>query len=182
MPRPCSICTNAQRVDLEASVLSGASIRATARASGISPFALRRHLQHVATIVTQRVNAEAQQAAAGGSLKRRVEEIIADARRIMKAAETKEQFGTALQGIRTQLACLELIAKLSGELRSGSMGEVIPATGATAAASASVTMTLPVAPAKNPQDLIRLLKDIYHLHTPVEDRRADGDQPKPPVM
>jgi hypothetical protein len=166
MPRTCSVCAHPQRVSLEAAVLAGTSIRAAAKtAEGVSPFALRRHLQHVASVVAQRVDAKEVQERAGSSLKGRVEQIIADMRRIAMASEKAGNFTAALAGLRSQLQCLELLGKLTGELRGAGAGEFVPGTTAAAGASASATVsvTLPAAPARDPQNLVRLLKQIYNL-------------------
>jgi len=169
MPRPCSVCAHPQRVSLEAAVLAGSSIRATAKtAEGVSPYALRRHLQHVASVVAQRLEAKETQTQAASSLKGRVEEIIGDMRRVAKAAEKANNFAAALAGLRSQLQCLELLGKLTGELRGGA-GEIVPGTVA-ASASATVAVTLPVAPGRDPQTLVRLLKQIYNLTDQVADR------------
>jgi hypothetical protein len=178
MPRVCSICTHPQRLDLESSVLSGTSIRCTAKAAGVSSFALQRHLKHLAAVVAQRVETAEKQADAAGSLRSRVEEIVADARRIMKAAEEKGQFSAALQGVRSQLLCLELIGQLTGALKNGA-AEFVPGTGVSAAAaqaSATVTLNMPTPEKKTWTDLDGLLREIYELAPRTEPKKI------PPIM
>jgi hypothetical protein len=101
-----------------------------------------------------------------------------DRRRIMKAAEKKKQFSAALQGVRSQLLCLELIGKLTGALKNGA-AEITPAVaGAAASASASVTVNLPTPPAqKNWDDLDGLLRQIYNLG-PRRELIQEDDSPK----
>ena len=175
MPRLCTICTHSQRVDLESAVLAGTSIRATAKAHSISWSSLQRHMRHVPAIVAQRASVKEKQAAAAGSLKGRVEEIIADIRRIAKVAEESKNVNGAITALRAQLSCLELLGRLSGELRNGA-GEFVPSTAAAgAAASASVTVNMPVPEKQRSwEDFDSLLRQIYSL----------GPRPakKPPVM
>ena len=45
--RPCSTCASPNRVQAEAAIQGGASIRSTALRFGLGPEALRRHLAHV---------------------------------------------------------------------------------------------------------------------------------------
>jgi hypothetical protein len=173
MPRVCTICHHPERIAIEGSTMAGTSIRSTAKSFGVSSFALQRHLQHVAAVVAKRAQSEEIQTEAAGSLRGRIEQIIVDSRRIMKAAEKKNQFSAALQGVRTQLSCLEVIGKLTGELQQGA-GEIVPGVaGSASAAAASVTVNLPAPPARNPADLVKLLKEIYNLGT------TDHPQQKP---
>jgi hypothetical protein len=162
MPRPCSICQHPQRVEIEASVLSGVSIRSAAKAAGASPFALQRHLQHVASIVAKAVKDEGRQVDASRKLPARIEELIADVRAITKAAKKKHDWNAALAGIRANLSCLEMLGKISGELKPGGLGEFVPGN-ATAGAAASVTVNLPAAPAKRPEEFLQLIRQFYGL-------------------
>lgn len=84
--------------------------------------------------------------------------------------------------VNTRLACLEMIGKLSGELRSGA-AEIIPAVaGAAAAAQASVTVNLPPPPApKNWNDLDGLLRQIYNLG-PRAERKTPHPDDETPIM
>lgn len=97
-----------------------------------------------------------------------MEKLIAEAEAITMTALRKKDFSAALAAIRMRLACLEMIGKLSGELRPGGAGEFVPGN---AAAAASVTVNLPTpAPAK--RSLYELIREIYHL----------GPKPDPPIV
>jgi hypothetical protein len=80
---------------------------------------------------------------------------------------------------------LELLGRLSGELRSIGAGEVVPGTTGAAAAAASVssvTLNMPTgsvnvptaAAAKDPRELMKLLRHFYNLALL---REEDEDQP-----
>jgi len=171
MPRLCSVCAHPQRVALEAAVLSGTSIRAAAKISqGISPFALRRHLRHVASVATQRADTEEKVAKANGSLRGRVEQISSDMRRIAAAAEKVGNFNAALAGLRAQLQCLEVLGKLSGELRAGINPGEFPGTAA---------VNVPAAAQKDTGRFVQLLRQIYGLDDDyIRNRAASAD----PIM
>jgi hypothetical protein len=55
-------------------------------------------------------------AAAEGTLRQKLEQVVDDARRITVRAEQAGQLSVALAGLRTITAALELVAKVTGEL------------------------------------------------------------------
>ena len=157
------MCAHAQRTELEASVLSGTSIRATAKLFNVSWSALQRHLQHLPAAVAKSAEEEALHIEACGKLPARIEELIAQIRHILKAARKKQDFNAALGAIRANLSCLEMLGKISGELRPSGAGEFVPGT----VANARVQINLPSSPQKDPERLNRLLREIYNLADPL---------------
>jgi hypothetical protein len=105
------MCTHPQRTELEASVLSGTSIRATAKLFNVSWSALQRHLQHLPAAVAKSAEEEAQQIAACGKLPARIEELIAQIRAILKDARKKQDLNAALGAIRANLSCRKCSAR-----------------------------------------------------------------------
>jgi hypothetical protein len=162
VPRPCTICAHPQRIDIESSVLGGISIRSAARAAGISWSALQRHLKHLPAAIAKSVEGEALQLAACGKLPARIEELIAQTRQILKSAKKKNDFHAALAAIRANLSCLEMLGKISGELRPGA-GEFVPAN--VAAVQVNVVPATPEEE-KDPQRLVRLMCEVYSLPYP----------------
>jgi hypothetical protein len=116
MPRTCTICRHPERGAIERALLAGEPYRAVARQFGVSKDALERHRAagHVADHLAQAH--QAAQVAQADDLLAEVGALRAKAYSILLQAETAGDLRTALQGIRTALECLTLLAKLLGEL------------------------------------------------------------------
>jgi hypothetical protein len=173
MPRTCSICSLPQRIEIETVVLGGTSIRSAAKVAGVSGSALQRHFKHLPAAIAKSVAGETLQIQACGKLPARIEELIAQTRHVLESAKKKSDFHAALAAIRANLSCLEMLGKISGELRPGGAGEFVPGT---AAAAASVTVNMP-APKKEKTwaDVEDLMRQIYNL--------GPKREPKiPPIM
>jgi hypothetical protein len=128
MPATCGICKHAERAAIEEAHVEGASLRAIAsRFAGTSPWSLARHFKHVPAIIAKVTEHQVVQNNSTAKLPARVEKLIAEAEAITMTARRKRDFSAALAAIRTRLTCLEMIGKLSGELRPGGLGEFIPA-------------------------------------------------------
>jgi hypothetical protein len=181
MAKVCSICQRPDRASIEEQHVQGSSLRAIAsQFAGTSPWSLQRHFAHVPAIIAKVSEHQVQQNRATAKLPQRVEKLIAEAEALTLSARRKRDFASALSAIRTRLACLETIGRLTGELRPGGpqIGEFIPGT---AAAAASVTVNMTAPPVKDPRNFVRLLRSIYHLHEPDDLEEA---KPKviPPLM
>ena len=114
----CGICTHKQRVAIDEAIVAQTPLRAIAGQHGVSRSALDRHKQHVPKAL-----AEAKQAvvvAEAGTLLQRVETLISRCERIGAQAESDRQWGAAVSAARELRACLELIAKVTGELKPAS--------------------------------------------------------------
>lgn len=175
MAQTCSVCKHADRAAIEAAHVDGRSLRGIAsQFAGTSPWSLARHFKHVPAIIAKMTEHQVQQNAATGKLPARVEKLIAEAESLTMTARRKRDFTSALAAIRTRLSCLELLGRLTGELRPGGpVGEFIPGN-AAAAAQASVTVNVP-APARSGIGLANRLRQIYNL-VPLDD-----DEPKLPI-
>jgi hypothetical protein len=178
MAKVCSICQRPDRAAIEERHVQGSSLRVIAsQFGGTSPWSLQRHFAHVPAIIAKVREHQVQQNRSTARLPARVEQLIVEAEAITMMARKNRNFSAALAAIRTRLACLETIGRLTGELRpSGSpLGEFIPGN-AAAAAQASVTINLPEPEReKTWSDLDDLLRNIYGL-TPRRELK------NPPVM
>lgn len=116
MPRKCSICEHPQAEEINTALLNGVSLRNIAERYSVSKTALHRHKEsHLpADLVKAK---EAQEVAKADSLLDQVAELRDKALAILAKAEQAGDLRTALQGIKEARGCLELLAKLQGELQ-----------------------------------------------------------------
>jgi hypothetical protein len=166
MPQACSICVHGDRAAIEGAHVEGISLRGiAAKFARTSPWSLRRHFAHVPALIASVRAHQVAKNETSAKLPARLEALILEAQLILAAAKTEKRWIVAIAALRENRHMLELLGRLTGELRGFGAGEFVPGTGATAAATAtaSASVTMPVAPEKNPEDLVRLLKDIYHL-------------------
>jgi hypothetical protein len=171
MAASCSICRHASRVAIEEAHVQGISLRAIAKQfAGISAWAVRRHIQNCLPDIIQKVTAhQEQQNRVTAKLPGRVELLIAELERMTANAVRRKDYASALRSITARLQCLKTIGELSGELRPGGPGEFVRGN---VSAGAVVNVNLPT-PAKDPERLVQLIREIYHL----SDSKA-----KPPIM
>lgn len=115
MPRKCSICSHPDRGEIDRAIVSGGSYRDIARRFGVSRSAIERHAKaHVpATLVKAR---EAEEVTRADALLVQIQELRDRALNILDKAERGKDLRTALQAIREARGCVELLAKLAGEL------------------------------------------------------------------
>ncbi len=91
MSRTCSICSHAQRADIDAALLAGEPERTIADRFGISKSALHRHRQHIAEAV------QAQQALTAARLLRDLAELQVRALALLTKAEKLDDLRAAAQ-------------------------------------------------------------------------------------
>lgn len=115
MPRKCSICEHPQAEEINTALLNGVSLRNIAERYSVSKTALHRHKEsHLPADLVKAQ--EAQEVAKADSLLDQVAELRDKALAILAKAEQAGDLRTALQGVREAKGCLELLAKLQGEL------------------------------------------------------------------
>jgi hypothetical protein len=115
MPPTCSICTHPKRDAINASLTANTeSLRDIAGRFGISKSALERHKAHIPKALT--LARQAEEITQADSLLDHVQDLQARALTILNTAEESGDLKSALGGIREARACLELLAKLRGEL------------------------------------------------------------------
>jgi hypothetical protein len=118
MARTCAVCRHPNRDAIEQAVLSGKSLRDTARQFGtpqhpVSKDAVQRHRPHMAELIA--VAAE-RQISHGDDLATQVRELIARARMLGEKAEQAADLRGAVMAVREMGRLLELTARLTGEL------------------------------------------------------------------
>ncbi len=116
MPMACSICVHPDRAEIDAAIVRRESLRAMARQWGVSKDALRRHHDggHVAKELAKAQ--EAREVAQADDLLHDVRVLRGKAVALLIKAEHAGDLRTALAGVREARACVELLAKLAGEL------------------------------------------------------------------
>jgi len=116
MPRVCTVCVHADRDAIERCLVAGeSSNRALAALYGVSEAALRRH--KAAHLPAKLARAQdAAEVARADDLLTQVRGLQAKAMGLLAQAEGAGDYRTALSGIGQVRACLELQAKLLGEL------------------------------------------------------------------
>jgi hypothetical protein len=115
MARACTICNHPKRDAINASLTgSTESIRGIARHFAVSEDALTRHKTHIPKALT--LARQAEEITKADSLLDHVQDLQARALTILNTAEKSGDLKSALGGIREARACLELLAKLRGEL------------------------------------------------------------------
>lgn len=116
MPRKCTICTHAKRDAIDSALVNGESYRAIAAQFEVSTSALQRHKgHHLPATLAQARNAG--EATRGEDLLEQVGALRARALQILTQAEEAGELRTALAAIREARGCLELLARLLGELQ-----------------------------------------------------------------
>lgn len=115
--RPCTICQHPKRDEINSLLAStDANFAAISRQfAGISEDALKRHKEsHIAASL---VNAEGiKEAAEANTLLADIRSLREKATTILEKAEKAGDLKTALLGIREARGCIELLAKVEGQL------------------------------------------------------------------
>lgn len=114
MPRQCTICNHEQIEDINKAVIGGDSLRKISQDFGISYDALYRHNKHLPAEMTKAK--EAAEVTQADTLLEQVQSLQSKAISLLEQAESAGDMRTALQGVREARGCIELLAKLQGEL------------------------------------------------------------------
>jgi hypothetical protein len=117
MPRTCSICAHSARDEIEARLLEGKPFRELAARFGTSSAALFRHRDaHIPErLMKARDSVEVSRAT---TLLEQLDGLMTKARQILEAAERAGDLKTALASVRELSRLIELVGKLTGELRA----------------------------------------------------------------
>lgn len=115
MPRTCTICCHPEREAIDQALVAGEAYRSIAKQFEASASAVYRHQRdHLSAALTQAQGAE--EVARADDLLNQLMSLQAKALDILGKAERAGDLRTALAGVREARGCLELLAKLSGEL------------------------------------------------------------------
>ncbi|MEI8145128.1 MAG: hypothetical protein WCH83_06675 [Alphaproteobacteria bacterium] len=117
MPRRCTVCADPRRAEVDRLIAAGtAPLRRIATDHGFSESAVRRHAEdHVPAAMAEA--AEAELVAHGASLLDQVTSLHRRALGLLQRAEVAGDFRAAMAGIREARGCIELLARLEGQLR-----------------------------------------------------------------
>lgn len=111
----CGICSHPERAAIDAALVDGTSLRAIAGQYGTTKSALDRHRKHIPTALTKAK--QAAEVADATSLLSRVERLVSRCETICEKAMAEGEWTPAVSATRELRGCLELIGKLSGELK-----------------------------------------------------------------
>ena len=116
MPRTCTICAHKQRPAIDKALVAREPFRAIARQHGVSKDALIRH--HDDHLPSSLLKAQkAREAADADALLAQVVDLRDKALAVLEKAEGSDDLRAAVSAIREARGCVELLAKLAGELK-----------------------------------------------------------------
>ena len=116
--KTCSICSHPERAAIDAALVSGQSLRDIASGrNGTTRSALDRHRKHIPAALTKAKQAE--EVAEATTLLSRVERLRSRCETLFDGASQAKKWAGAAAAVREMRGCLELIGKLSGELKQG---------------------------------------------------------------
>lgn len=114
--RKCSICEHEKVNEINEALIAGEAYRNISERFSVSRAALSRHKnQHIPAALAKAE--EAREVVRADSMLAQVTDLRDKALSILTKAERAGELRTALHGIREARSCLELLAKLQGELR-----------------------------------------------------------------
>ncbi len=116
MPRVCTICTHKNRADIDKALVARRPFRDIAGQYGVSKSALLRH--HDDHLPAALVKAQdATEAAQADALLAQVVDLRDKALDVLDTAQGSEDLRAAIGAIREARGCVELLAKLAGQLK-----------------------------------------------------------------
>ncbi len=116
MPRRCTICTHKERSEIDSALVVGEKFRHIAVQFHVSTSALvRHHDDHLPTALVKAQNAT--EAAQADALLAQVVDLRDKALDVLDTAQGSEDLRAAIGAIREARGCVELLAKLAGQLK-----------------------------------------------------------------
>ncbi len=124
MPRRCTICTHKSRSKIDRALVERQPFRAIARQYSVSKDALiRHHDDHLPASLVRAQNAT--EAAQADALLAQVVDLRDKAIGVLEKAEAADELRAAVSAIREARGCVELLAKLAGQLKDSPTINVI---------------------------------------------------------
>ena len=116
MPRRCTVCTHPDLAEIDRTLAAGnVSFRRLASRYGLHEAAIRRHgADHVPAVMAEAAQAEL--VTHGTSLLDQVTSLLRRALGLLQRAEAAGELRAAMAGIREARGCIELLARLEGQL------------------------------------------------------------------
>jgi transposase-like protein len=116
MPPVCRVCQHPQKADIDKLLVNGrTSLRNIAEQFGTSATALHRHKQHLPKLLQEAKKAD--EVSQADNLLEEVRHLQNRAMDILTQAETTGDLRAALMGVREARSCLELCARIAGQIR-----------------------------------------------------------------
>lgn len=126
MAKPCSVCVHAEADKISAQLIEGATLEALSKAYKLSVTALHRHKQqHIPLSLTKAQ--VAQEIAAADSLMDKITELDRKAENIYQKAIKADNLNAAIGAVRELRGVTELYGKITGELTSQNVTNIIVA-------------------------------------------------------
>lgn len=123
MPPKCQICCHPERAAIDRAIVENGSIRDIAGRFKVGRSSVDRHKKHIPKILAKAKQAET--VAESSTLLSRVEKLLARCESLFAKAEEAKEWGAAASAAREIRGSLELLAKLSGELKTGGINVAI---------------------------------------------------------
>ena len=115
MPRACAVCIHKDRDSIDEAIVSGQSYRDIARRYAIGKDSVGRHaMNHLPDTIKKAHSL--QETGRADVLLDRVESLITDAEGLLVHGRDKQKAKPWADGIRELRKCLELLARVTGEL------------------------------------------------------------------
>lgn len=114
--KTCGACKHDQRDRIADLLLRRTPMSKISAETGLSIATIHRHKQHISSMMVPATRAR--EAADAQSLLDRVENLIAQSQTIAVQAQKKKEWRAATMALREVRGCLELLARLSGELQA----------------------------------------------------------------
>jgi len=115
MPRACAVCDHPERDSIDAAIVAGQSIRGIARRYNLSKDSVHRHAQNHIPETLRKAHA-VKESARADELLERVERLISEAEELLSFGKDEKQAKAWASGISELRKCLELLARVTGEL------------------------------------------------------------------
>jgi len=115
MPRACAICDHPQRDAIDREIIEGFSIRNIAKRYGVSKDSVYRHSKNHLPETLKQSHA-VKESARADELLERVERLISEAEELLSFGKGEKQSKAWASGISELRKCLELLARVTGEL------------------------------------------------------------------
>ncbi len=115
MPRACAVCIHRDRDSIDEAIASGVPIRKIARQHNISKDSVYRHAQNHLPETVKKAHA-IKEAGRASELLDRVETLVSEAEGLLKHGKDEKKAKAWSDGIRELRKCLELLARVTGEL------------------------------------------------------------------
>jgi hypothetical protein len=118
----CTICGHPKRVEIEASIFAGRSLRKIAGEFETSPQSVQRHSKHLLEKRAKEVKeVMVEKAPTTDDLLYRVENLVNRFEEIAVAAKEAKDVRAAIAALKEVRGCLDLLARLRGELNAATV-------------------------------------------------------------